>query len=321
MDGGRVTSVTPVVESRSTAIVEALRGRILRALQAGVLSPGDRLPSARELVDEFHVDHRLIAAAYRRLADQGLVSMRERAGVHVASSAASRAGMPALPMRWFVDVLTEAFALEIPATDLHEWLRRSIETLRLRLVVISTTPEQVAGLVRELRDDFGVVADGFAGAGLPLAPPYPPAVHRADLIVVTKTQVHVADRIGAALEKRVLAIEVQPELVRGEWALLLKGTLWAVVASSEFGALLQDFLADVPGIANLRILIAGHDDLSTIPDGAPTYVSHSVRAQEVTGAIRGRILPPARAMTTDSARALFDFIVRTNVESMAALRT
>ncbi|MEO6879153.1 MAG: GntR family transcriptional regulator, partial [Gemmatimonadaceae bacterium] len=128
-----------------TTIAETLRGRVLRELQAGTLQPGDRLPSARELVAEFGVDHRMILAAYRQLVDEELVDVRERGGVYVSSSNATHTGFPALPVKWFVEMLTEGFAHEIPAPELHEWLRRSIETLRLRAVVLTTTSDQAAG--------------------------------------------------------------------------------------------------------------------------------------------------------------------------------
>ncbi len=73
-------------------------------------------------------------------------------------------GVPDLPVKWFVDTLTDAFAHEIPAPELHEWLRRAIETLRLRAVVVSSTRDQVLGLARELRDDFGLLAEGVVSS-------------------------------------------------------------------------------------------------------------------------------------------------------------
>ncbi len=65
-------------------IADTLRGRILRGLQAGTLRNGDRLPSARDLAGEFEVDHRAILAAYRELAAEGLVELRQRGGIYVA---------------------------------------------------------------------------------------------------------------------------------------------------------------------------------------------------------------------------------------------
>lgn len=309
-----------VVESRSTAIVEALRGRTLRGLQAGTLEPGERLPSARELVNEFNVDHRIIVAAYRQLADEGLVTIRGRGGIYIADTSANSAGLPSLPVNWFVDMFTEAFAHEIPGPELPEWMRRSIETLRLRAAVISTTPDQVSGLTRELRDDFGLSVDGFSGPALAVMSPHPTSLRRADVIIATRAQAEIASKIASEIGKPLVLIDVRPDLVVGDWALLLRHSVWAVVASAEFGAILRDFFAGVRGADNLHILVLGRDDLAVIPEGGPTYVTQQVRELLAGTPIRGRILPPARTIATESARALYGFIVRANLDAMSALR-
>ena len=308
------------IRPRSTAIVEALRGRILRGLQAGTLAPGERLPSARELVAEFQVEHRIIIAAYRTLADEELVTVRERGGVYVVQSAANRAGLPVPPTKWFVNMLTEAFAHEIAAPELHEWLRRSIDTVRLRVAALSTTPDSVAGLARELRDDFGLTAHGFTASQLAGLSSYPASVHRADLIIATTAEIEVASTIARELERPLLVIDVRPELIAGEWALLLRQPAWAVVATAECEQRFRKFVAHIQGEENLRVLVLGRDDLSSIPDGAPTYVTDRVRAQLGEARIRGRVLPAARTIATESARALFDFIVRANLEAMFAMQ-
>ena len=59
-------------------IIDGLRRRILRGIQAGALRAGDRLPSARELAGEFRVDYRLVIAAYKEIAAEGLVELMER---------------------------------------------------------------------------------------------------------------------------------------------------------------------------------------------------------------------------------------------------
>jgi DNA-binding transcriptional regulator YhcF (GntR family) len=301
-------------------ISETLRGRVLRGLQSGTLQPGDRLPSARELVSEFQVDHRLILAAYRQLADEELVEVRERGGIYVATTNATRAGFPALPVKWFVEMLTEGFAHEIPAPELHEWLRRSIDTLRLRGVVISTTWDQAAGLSRELRDDFGLVTDGLVATDTGTPGARPAALRHADLILATAAHVELARQIGAELRKPLVIVDVRPDLVVGEWALLLRNPVYAVVATQEFGDLLRKFFAGVRGIENLHVLVFGRDDLATIPDGAPTYVTHRVREGLAGVQIRGRVLPAARTISTASAREIFNYIVRANLEASRAVR-
>jgi hypothetical protein len=238
--------------------------------------------------------------------------------VYVAAGTAAEDGVPALPVKWFIDILTDAFSHEIPAPALHEWLRRSIETLRLRAIVITTTRDQASGLARELRDDFGLVADGLVRSALEQSSDYPTLVTRADLLVTTGAHVSVVEPIARALDTPFIAVDGRPDLAVGEWALLLRQPVWAVVATAEFGGMLRKFFANVRGVENLHVLVFGRDDLSTIPEGAPTYVTHHVREALGGTAVRGRLLPPARTISPQSARELFTFIVRANLGALRA---
>jgi hypothetical protein len=303
------------------SIIETLRARILRGLHAGTLESGDRLPSARDLVAEFGVDHRLVLSAYHELANEGLVEVRERGGVYAAGDGVLAANLPAVPAKWFAQVFAEGFAREIPGPALAEWLQRSIETLRLRAVVVSTTDDQVAGLARELRDDFGLIAEGITGADIAADEMVPAAIRRADVLITTSGSREAIEALGRQLGKPVIAIDVRPDLVAGEWAILLRQPVWAVVASRQFGEMLKRFFANVRGIENLTLLVFGEDDLDVIPEGAPTYVTHRVRESLGMTKLRGRILPAARTISVDSARAIFDFIVRANVRALRVIHT
>ena len=304
-----------LAESREQ-IVEILRGRVLRGLQAGTLSAGDRLPSTRDLAQEFDVDYRLVLAAYRELASEGLIELRTRGGIYVAAQPAGVGGIPPLPERWFAEVLSQGLLREIPAPELNEWLRRSTETLRLRAVVISSTTDQVYGLCRELRDDFGFESAGLLATEAQTTPT-PLIVRRADVLVTTAAHAVWVRAMAAEMRKSVIVIEVRPDLVGGEWALLLRRPVYAIVATQEFGDMLRGFFADVPGIENLHVLVFGRDDVSTIPNDAPTYVTQRVRQQLGNVPIRGRILPAARTISSASAKELFSFMVRANIEAMS----
>lgn len=305
-------------EESVDGIVETLRTRLLRALQSGAVTRGDRLPSARDLVREFEVDHRLILAAYRLLAQEGLVELRQRGGIYVAAPTGGNA-LPPLPEGWVADMLTQGLAREIAGPELHEWLRRCTETLRLRAAAIATTSDQAYGLCRELRDDFGLESDVVLADELSAGRVPPLPVRRADLLVTTEAHAARVRALGVELRKPVTVIELRPDLTVGEWALLLRRPVYAVVATVEFGQMLRRFFADVPGVENLRVLVIGHDDLGTIPDGAPTYVTQRVRAQLAGVTIRGRILPAARTISTRSAREIFEFIVHSNIEALGRL--
>lgn len=300
-------------------IVESLRGRVLRAVQSGALGDGDRLPSARELAAEFGVDHRVVLSAYRRLAEDGLVELRTRGGIYVRVRHGAPGAVPPLPESWIADVLVQGLAREIPAPELHEWLRRCLETLRLRIAVITTTHDQAFGLCRELRDDFGMEADPVLADELVAQGTQPLPIRRADLLLTTTAHADRVRALGAELQKPVTLIELRPDLTAGEWALLLRQPVYAIVAAEKFGQMLQDFFKDVPGVENLHTLVFGVDDLSTIPVNAPTYVTQRVRAQLTGVSIPGRILPAARTISMQSAREIFGFIVRSNLEAMTRL--
>ncbi|MGH7651912.1 MAG: GntR family transcriptional regulator [Gemmatimonadaceae bacterium] len=296
-------------------ITQTLRGRVLRGLQSATLAIGDRLPSARSLAKEFSVDFRLILSAYRALAREGLVDLRPRGGVYVAKQRAK--GVLPLPESWLADILTQALAREIPAPDFHEWLRRCTETLRLRAVVIASTEDQVHGLCRELTDDFGLDAEGFTADRVRGESPPPLAIRRADLLVTTGAHDSWVRELGRQLKKDVTVVDVRPDLLGGEWSLLLRRPVYAVVGTEDFARMLREFFASSPGAENLHILVLGRDDLTTIPAGAPTYVTQRVRASLGSLEIRGRILPPARTIRSESVREIFSFIVRSNLEAIA----
>jgi DNA-binding transcriptional regulator YhcF (GntR family) len=303
-----------------TSLVETLRGRILRGLHGGTLRAGDRLPSARDLVAEFLTDHRPILAAYRQLAEEGLVEIRPRGGVYVAHAAIpGQSGKP-FPDAWLALTYAEGYAREIPGPELAELLRRSIETLRLRAVIVTTTDDQVAGLVRELRDDFGLAADGFTASALAASSEHPAAIKRADILMATIAHADMVKGVADSLGTPYLTVDVRPDLVVGEWAMLLRQPVWAVVATAEFGEMLRRFFANVKGVENLHVLVHGRDDLAAIPEGALTYVTSRVRAELEGQPIRGKLLPSARTIAMSSARQIFEYVVSANLRAMSALR-
>jgi DNA-binding transcriptional regulator YhcF (GntR family) len=300
-------------------IADTIRRRVLRGIHAGALRVGDRLPSARALAGEFEVDYRLVIAAYKQIAAEGLVELRPRGGVYVASRPAGAHGIPPLPQAWLAEVLTDGLAREIPGPELHEWLRRCTETLRLRAVVVAGTADQVLGLCRELGDDFGFEADGVTAQMLhdPKEPPL--SLRRADLVVTTSAHAERVRAIAGELRKPVIVINVRADLLAGEWALLLRRPVYAVVASAEFGEMLKKFFSGTANAANLKIVVAGQDDLTAIPPDAPIYVTQRVQREFGDIAIPGRILPAARTISSESARELFAFIVGSNAEAISRL--
>ncbi len=243
--------------------------------------------------------------------------MRARGGVYVADRRGA-GGLPTIAASWMADILAEGLTREIPAPELHEWLRRCTETLRLRAAVVASTADQLHGLCRELHDDFGLEADAVGASEL-IDERIPLPLRRADIIVTTAAHEARMRSLGAELKKPVQVIDVRPDLVVGEWAMLLRRPVYVVVATAEFGRMIREFFAAVDGIENLRLVVLGSDDVSAIPADAPTYITQGARGGLAGMRIPGRILPVARTISAKSAREIFSFIVESNIEAMGRL--
>jgi hypothetical protein len=198
-------------------------------------------------------------------------------------------------------------------------MRRAVETLRLRAVVVQGTADQIAGLCRELQDDYGLDASGVEIAAVRVEP-LPTEVRYADLVVTTVGYADEVRPLAARLGKPCVVAEVRPDLVGGEWRLLLKRPVYVIVHDARFVPTLLSFFASVPGAENVRPLVLGRDELDQIPDGAPTYVTRSARGQLGDTPIRGRILPSARLLSAESTREILRFVVRANLDVISRAR-
>ncbi len=304
--------------SRRSDIAESLRRRILSSLRAGTLARGDRLPSARELGRQFGADPRVVLAAYRLLAAEGLAELRPRSGIFVAADAASHtASRHPASEQWVVETFLEGLAREIPAPDLASWLSRLLRTRKVRAAVISSTSDQLDGITIELRNDYGVTGESFrANRVLRSGARVPRGIRRADLLVTTPyfaTRVReLADRLGLPS----VVVDVRPDLLRREWLELLREPVYIVAVDPSFVDNVRRFLATTPGAENLRSVVVGEDDVGAIPEDSPVYVTRSARIRLRRSRISGRIIPPARTFSTEAARELLTIVVRKNLEAM-----
>jgi DNA-binding transcriptional regulator YhcF (GntR family) len=86
---------------------EQIRRELRHAIAAGQVRPGDRLPSARQLAGDLDVHWNTVARAYRRLHDDGLVTVGRGRSV-VVRRHESTAGSEAQVVALLRDVVTEA---------------------------------------------------------------------------------------------------------------------------------------------------------------------------------------------------------------------
>jgi GntR family transcriptional regulator len=98
---------------------EQVAGAIRRAIGEGSYTPGDRLPSARDLAVTLGINPNTVLRALRDLRDEGLLEFRRGRGVSVASRSGGRAAV----VQQARDLLAEAQRYGYSRTDLIDILK------------------------------------------------------------------------------------------------------------------------------------------------------------------------------------------------------
>jgi DNA-binding FadR family transcriptional regulator len=138
---------TTTMAERRDEIADTIRQRIISGLHLGTLRPGARLPSTREIAEEFGVAPRTVMAAYRLLEAEGLVDTRRgRGGVRV------RHPEPGHASRTLAQLITLSGATW---RDLFEF-RKLVEPAAAARAAAHATDEQRAALVALAERGIGV---------------------------------------------------------------------------------------------------------------------------------------------------------------------
>jgi DNA-binding transcriptional regulator YhcF (GntR family) len=300
---------------RRTEIAAALRQRLLSGLHLGVLRPGGRLPTVREIARELDSDPRVVLAAYRQLEKEGIVELRQRSGIYVAPVGRLTGEELARQAEWVVDAALEGLRRGIPVPEYPRRMEQYLARLRLRAACVECNRDQIASLSAELKSDYGFDVRGVdvedLGSGTP-----PDAVRQADLVVTTPFHAGVvagvAERAGKSWVVASLRVDVYAEIAR----LLPTQTVYFVVSDATYATKLRGIFGHVPGAASFHALVHGRDDLRQIPDDAPTYITAVARERLDDARLLARVMPERRALSMESAREILTFVVRANMAAM-----
>lgn len=72
----------------SRPLYDQVAASIRADLLAGALSPGDRLPAARDVAAALQINQHTVLHAYQRLRDEGLIELRRGRGAVISAAAA-----------------------------------------------------------------------------------------------------------------------------------------------------------------------------------------------------------------------------------------
>ncbi|HVS59341.1 MAG TPA: GntR family transcriptional regulator [Gemmatimonadaceae bacterium] len=292
-----------------------MQKRIEHSLRTRAISPGDRLPSTREIGSEFDVDPRVALAAYQALAEEGLVVLRPRSGVFVAPASALSGEERSPSADFLTDILVAGVVRGFSLLRFTDDLRIAALGRRLRATVIAKTADQAYGLSRELNVDYGLETTPLLPEQVTAGNLVRSAFQRAHLVVTTNALETEVSMLAARLGKPVIVVDVRPPFFENEWKTLLRsGRAYLIAADPRFLELVRDYLQNVVDLRNVRMLLVGRDDLTTIPPQAPTYVTEAARQKLGKFQIPGRLIPPPRLLAENCVRAIITFIVATNTQ-------
>jgi DNA-binding transcriptional regulator YhcF (GntR family) len=299
-------------------IIARLRQRIVTAFHLGLISAGDRLPSSRRLAREFRANERVILAAYRALASEGLVEFRPRSGVYLSSRMAPEA--PVFPglADWALDILANGLAHGIPAVELPRLLARLLRTVRLRAACIECNDDHLDTLCGEMSRDYGLICTPVDLDKLH-RPATTKALRAADVLVTTSFHADVVGALAERLGKPCIAVSWRPDVMAEVARLLRTRPVYFVGTDPRFAEKLRLLFPSRAARANVRLLLAGDADIASIPSATPIYLTTLARKTLGSAADRLHAVPLGRLLVPESARAVLGLVIRSNLSALDGL--
>ena len=299
---------------RRDAVTNELRNRVVAGLHVGRLRGGERLPSVRALASELDVNERVVLAAVRTLAEEGLVEVRQRSGVYAAPPHAANGATLSNRDAWLVTMLAHARSRGLAPKRVADFVRRGLSARCVRAACVECNHDQTQLLCEELME-LGYAVESVA-LGLLVNDP-PASVQFADVLVTTVFHADRVQRIARRLGKPWIAVALRPDLMRDVGRYLRSGPVYWVATDPLFERKIRRIVAPVSPIANLRVVILGRDDIDTIPADAPTFIMPSaqslLRRRFGSRGGPGQPIQPPTMISDESARQLLTFLVRANL--------
>ena len=259
---------------RRSSIAALIRHRLVSAIKLGALKPGDRLASARTLAAELGADRRVILAAYTELAADGLVQMRHRSGVYLATEPGARAPRNPRDASATVAYLAREISTGVSLMRAREQLERCTATANITAACIECNDDQISSLADELSARYGLETIRADVASL-ADETVRDALRTVDVLVTTPAHADAVRELAIAIHKPWLAVTHQTNMLDAVDTLLAAGTVYVVVSDADHARKIR---AAVSSPHNLITLVAGTDDVSVITRGAAAYVTRRARA-------------------------------------------
>lgn len=141
------------------------------------------------------------------------------------------------------------------------------------------------------------------------------------MLVTTAFHKSEVRRLAYELRKPFLAVTVRPDLLQSIEEALRTEDVYFVATDPRFAHKAASMFANSDTTHLVHVLVAGRDELSAIPTGAPTYIMR--RAREVIGdhPLAARVTPMRSVFARESKRAILSFIAQTTADRRTPVET
>jgi PAS domain S-box-containing protein len=293
-------------------LAERIGTGIAAGLFLGRLRPGDRLPSIREVARYTGEDHRCVSAAYRRLAGEGVVEVRNRHGVLVGQGPQAPEMPASETAEWLAEVIGQAAALQVKVTRLPDLVTRWTAQAAVRCLCVDGTEDGLASLTAELHGQWGFETQRFLAGGPEgtRRDALAAALREADVAVTTPFHGWAVEAAARASGTPVVVLDADPELVAAAEARLRAGPLTAVVADARHG----ERLRCLAGGERLHVVLADDEAaLATLDASEPVLMTRAAQ-QRVTRPLR-LLAPVSPAFSTSRAQDLAAVLIQGNLRA------
>lgn len=297
--------------SKQIELAELLKQRFFSGMHLGLLRPGSRLPSVREIELELGIDRRTVLRAYRELEREGLVELRQRSGIFFSGSASGVPGLPP-PAEWAVDVVAQGMKMGIPPSQFAARFETYLSSRPLRALCVECNADQVESLCAEMASDYGFEANG-ADVDELLAESTPrDGLRKADLVVTTQFHAGEAKDLAARVGRPWIAVSLRTDIFAAIARLLPSGPVYFVVTDIRYATKLHKIFRTVRGGSAFHALVIGRDDVSIVPDSAPVYITRAARPKLQDKTLLHRVIPEERTFSMASAREIVSLVIGSN---------
>lgn len=305
-------------------LTERLRDQIVSAIHVGHLRGGDRLPSIRQVSREMGTDARAVARAYRELEAEGLVEVRERAGIYAAPQARVGGVLLEETAQWAARMLVEALKRDITIPDLPDFIHRCTTARQMRCAFVEASEDVITAFTHDLRACFGLDARpvwlsspsrGSRRAGARTETIHPD-LQAADLVMTTAYHARDVGPLAKSLNKPMIAATVNPTMVAAVERQLRNGSLTVICADPRFAQRVRVQYAHLdPGEERIRVIhVDDAPAIAALDSAEPVLLTRAAR-QRIGRVDLPLVFPHSPTISSSSALELTEFIIRFNLDA------